>query len=54
MMDVSDEEIETYRKEREKLKNSCPIDDEAREKSQQEIRLLNDELQAAKEKLNLK
>ena len=53
MMDVSDEEIEAYRKEREKIKNSNPIDNEAREKSQQEIKRLDDELQAAKEKLNM-
>ena len=37
MMDVSDEEIETYQKEREKIKNSYPIDNETREKRQQEI-----------------
>ena len=53
MMDVSDEEIETYQKEREKIKNSYPIDNETREKRQQEIRRLADELQAAKKKLNL-
>jgi len=53
MMDVSDEEIETYQKEREKVKNSYPIDNETREKRQQEIRRLADELQAAKKKLNL-
>ena len=53
MMDVSDEEIEAYRKEREKIKNSNPIDNEAREKSQQELKRLDNELQAAKEKLNM-
>lgn len=50
MMDVSDEEIEIYQKERQKIKKEVPVDDEARVKKNQEIIQLLDEIKAAKKK----
>ena len=50
MMDVSDEEIEIYQKERQKIKKEVPVDDEARAKKSQEIIQLLDEIKAAKKK----
>lgn len=50
MMDVSDEEIEIYQKERQKIKKEVPVDDEARVKKSQEIIQLLDEIKAAKKK----
>ena len=50
MMDVSDEEIEIYQKERQKIKKEIPIDDEARAKKSQEIMQLSNEIKAAKKK----
>jgi hypothetical protein len=51
MMNVSDEEIEIYQKERQKIKKEIPIDDEARKKKYQEIIQLQKEIQDAKKKL---
>ncbi len=50
MMDVSDEEIEIYQEERQKIKKEIPVDDEARVKKNQEIIQLLDEIKAAKKK----
>jgi hypothetical protein len=50
MMSVSDEEIEAYQEERQKIKKEIPIDDEARAKKSQEIMQLSDEIKAAKKK----
>lgn len=50
MMDVSDEEIEIYQEERQKIKKEIPVDDEARAKKSQEIIQLLDEIKAAKKK----
>jgi hypothetical protein len=40
MMDVTDEEIEAYRKEREKIEKSSSQDEDAREKKIKEVQRL--------------
>jgi hypothetical protein len=53
MMDISDEEIDAYRKEREKLKENIPIDEEARKKKYDELYQLFREIKSAKKELKL-
>ena len=50
MMDVTDEEIEAYRKEREKIEKSSSQDEDAREKKFNEVRRLVHQLDSLQKK----
>ena len=50
MMDVTDEEIEAYRKEREKIEKSSSQDEDAREKKIKEVRRLVHQLDSLQKK----
>ena len=49
-MDVTDEEIEAYRKEREKIEKSSSQDEDAREKKFNEVRRLVHQLDSLQKK----
>ena len=53
MMNISDEELEAYRKEREQMDKGLSDDEETMNSIWNEVNRLQEEIGAAREKLNL-
>ena len=53
MMNISDEELEAYRKEREQMDKGLSDDEETMNSIWNEVNRLQEEIDAAREKLNL-
>ena len=54
MMDVSEEDLDAYRKEREKIDQGSPDERGQKESKMKKLKQLHDDIEKAKEKLNLK
>lgn len=53
MMNISDEELEAYRREREQMDKGLSEDKDAEDSIWKEVNRLQEEIGAAREKLNL-